>query len=452
MSEGSIFVVDQNEGSRRAMAELLRGAGYEVEAAADPAEALSALSRGGVRMVVADASGNHGSGPEMVALFKAGNPNLPVILTSSCGDVAGALEAIKAGASEYLLKPVSRELVELAVKRCLLSGNGSGRPENAPSVSRPRREKRIVTQDPGFQRVLKAALTVARSGATVLIQGESGTGKELLADFIHMNSDRRNGPYVALNCAALPENLAESELFGHEKGAFTGAVARKPGRFELAHRGTLVLDEISEMPPSIQAKLLRVLQEREVERVGGTRPVPVDVRVIAISNKDLKAAVREGRFREDLFYRIHVVPLVIPSLRERRGDIRLLASHFLEKAACANGTRVKGISPEALKALEAMDWKGNVRELENVIERAALLCEEEVIRPQHLMFDSLETQERSSPLLPAGMSMREMERLLISSTLKEVNGNRTHAARMLGISIRTLRNKLKEYREGLCAV
>jgi two-component system response regulator FlrC len=450
MSEGSIFVVDQNEGSRRAMAELLRGAGYEVESFADPAQALSALSRGGVKMVVADASGNHGAGPETVSLFKAGNPDLPVILTSSCGDVAGALDAIKAGASEYLLKPLSKDIVELAVKRCLLSGNGSGRAENAPS--RTRREKRIVTQDPGFQKVLKAALTVARSGATVLIQGESGTGKELLADFIHMNSDRRNGPYVALNCAALPENLAESELFGHEKGAFTGAVARKPGRFELAHRGSLVLDEISEMPLSIQAKLLRVLQEREVERVGGTRPVPVDVRVIAISNKDLKAAVRDKRFREDLFYRIHVVPLVIPPLRERRGDIRLLASYFLEKTAGVNGTRAKEISPEALKTLEAMEWKGNVRELENVIERAALLCEEEVIRPHHLMFDSLETQDRASPLLPAGMSMKEMERLLISSTLKEVNGNRTHAARMLGISIRTLRNKLREYREGLCAV
>jgi len=452
MSESSILVVDGHAASRESVSRFLQDAGYAVRAAADPTEASMAMASGSVKMVIADTFILGGPCDGIVNHFKSRDPELPVILMASGGDVVSALGAIRAGASDYLLKPVSREILELAVKRCWRNGNGSGKiPDGyGKSLKTQSFEKTIITTDPGFQKIIRVAQGVAASNATVLIEGESGTGKELLASYIHKESLRRNGPYVALNCAALPETLAESELFGHERGAFTGAITRKPGRFEMAHQGTLVLDEISEMPLSIQAKLLRVLQERVIERVGGTRAIPVDVRIIAISNKNIKTAVKDGRFREDLFYRIHVVPLIVPPLRERRGDIPVLARHFLERCALMNGAGRKDISPETLKLLEEMTWHGNVRELENVIERAILLCEGETLKPEHLFLDRMDNSASAgTATMRAGVSMRDMERMLISETLKEVNGNRTHAARMLGISIRTLRNKLKEYRSAL---
>jgi DNA-binding NtrC family response regulator len=293
------------------------------------------------------------------------------------------------------------------------------------------------------------ARQVARSTATVLIQGESGTGKELLASYVHRHSLHPDAPYVAVNCAALPETLAESELFGHEKGAFTGAVARKAGKFELAGKGTLVLDEIGEMPLPLQAKLLRALQEKEVDRVGGGAPVPVDARVVAITNRDLGRAVAAGRFREDLFFRINVVPLAIPPLRERIGDIMLLADHFLARFNEQNGRRVAGFSDEALQALTRHDWRGNVRELENRLERAVLLAEGERIGPRDLGL-SLPAEAAAGACRPMvfrpGITVSEMERQLIMGTLAQVDQNRTRAAEMLGISIRTLRNKLREYR------
>ncbi len=296
--------------------------------------------------------------------------------------------------------------------------------------------------------MLSRARSVAPSTATVLIQGESGTGKELLAAYVHHHSRNSQAPYVALNCAALPDTLAESELFGHEKGSFTGAVGRKIGKFELAKQGTVVLDEISEMPLPLQAKLLRVLQEKEIDRIGGTHPIPIDARVIAISNVDLKTAVNEGKFREDLYYRINVIPLTLPPLRERKEDIELLAEHFLKKYCLANQKTITGIDDVAMKMLINYSWKGNVRELENTMERAVLISVGGIILPEHLLLDLSEHEPESAATFSvnAGYTVREMEKELILRTLKDVDDNRTHAAELLGISIRTLRNKLQEYR------
>jgi transcriptional regulator with PAS, ATPase and Fis domain len=277
--------------------------------------------------------------------------------------------------------------------------------------------------------------------------GESGTGKELLASFIHQHSGQSDRPYIAINCAALPEGLAESELFGYEKGAFTGAVSRKIGKFELANHGTIILDEITEIAIPLQAKLLRVLQEREIDRVGGDKPVPVDTRIIAISNIDINKAVKEGKFREDLFYRINVIPLTIPPLRERKGDIPLLANYFLEKYSLSNNKKMTKIAEETISLLLRYDWKGSVRELENTIERAVLLGKGEVLLPKHLFLEELGSNGRKSVSIRAGLSVKAMEKELIFHTLEEVNNNRTHAAKLLGISIRTLRNKLREYKE-----
>ena len=308
-----------------------------------------------------------------------------------------------------------------------------------------------MTQDPKLLEILELARKVASSRSTILIQGESGTGKELLAAYIHEHSGFKDEPYVAINCAALPDSLAESELFGHEKGAFTGAVTREMGKFELAKQGTVVLDEISEMTPPLQAKLLRVLQEREIDRVGGSRPVPMQARVVAISNVELKQAVSKGKFREDLYYRINVVPITIPPLRERQGDIPLLADHFLAKYSALNNQNMMPISEAAMTQLKSGAWKGNIRELENAIERAVLIGRGPKLMPEHLILDSVALGDQPFEL-GVGlflMPIREMEKQLINKTLEEVNDNRTRAAELLGISIRTLRNKLREYKDEL---
>jgi transcriptional regulator with PAS, ATPase and Fis domain len=305
----------------------------------------------------------------------------------------------------------------------------------------------MIARAEAMQRLMDMAARIAPSPATVLIQGESGTGKEVLARFIHARSGRGDQPFVAMNCAALPENLAESELFGYEKGAFTGAVAQRCGRFERANGGTLLLDEISEMPLPLQAKLLRVLQEKEVERIGGSGVISVDVRVIATTNRDLAQMVREGAFRQDLFYRLRIVPLTLPPLRERRDDIPLLIDHFIEKYQPGRSGDKPCFSDSAMETLLKWPWPGNVRELENAVERALLLRGGDVMGPELLLLetDMTEVPGESAARL-VGMTVRELEERLICQTLKHVNQNRTHAAEMLGISIRTLRNKLKEYR------
>ena len=302
-----------------------------------------------------------------------------------------------------------------------------------------------------MKKVIDMACSIAYSSSTVLVQGESGTGKEMLAKYIHQHSNRNDKPFVAVNCAALPKDLLESELFGHERGSFTGALQRKIGKFELANHGTILLDEISELDMSLQAKLLRVLQEREVDRIGGREPVQIDVRVIATTNSNLREAIDKRTFREDLYFRLNVIPLFIPSLRERKDDIPLLSYYFIKKHCLKNRKKITEISKEAVDVLTSNNWRGNVRELENVIERAILLCNCNIISPEHLFLDTpllAVEKEMIKPSLKAGITVREMERQLIFNTLEEVKGNRTKAAELLGVSIRTLRNKLNEYKYG----
>jgi len=374
-----------------------------------------------------------------------------VIVITAHGTVEDAVAAMKLGAFDFLTKPFSptdvlhlaeRALESASAERATESATGerpSGAGRGRGHEAHPTRT--LVTRDPALLRLLEIAETVASSRAPVLIQGESGTGKELLARFLHERGARRGRPFVAVNCAALPRELLESELFGHERGAFTGAVTRKIGKFELANGGTLLLDEVSEMEVGLQAKLLRVLQEYEVDRVGGAAPLPVDVRVVATTNRRLRDLVGKGAFREDLYYRLTVIPLVVPPLRERRGDVELLADHFLRRFD--TGQR-RTLSPAAREALTARSWPGNVRELENTLERAALLARGPVLEPADLE-DRDAAPARAADGL-AGLTLREVERQLILQTLKRTENNRTQAARLLGISIRTLRNKLAEYR------
>jgi DNA-binding NtrC family response regulator len=452
MGLAPILVVDDESEMRSALSHALTRDGFTVESAASGSKALSKIKKEPVSLVITDLKMPEMSGMEVLGAVRKLAPEIPVIVITAYGSIHNAVEAMQAGAADYLLKPFSFETLGSTVKRVLgnIDGNGDHRHSKQIAAVEPT-IKTLVTQDPKLLDILKLAKSVATSRSTVLIQGQSGTGKELLAAYIHEHSGFKDEPYVAVNCAALPDTLAESELFGHEKGAFTGAVSRKMGKFELAKHGTVVLDEISEMSPPLQAKLLRVLQEREVDRVGGSRSVPMQARVVAISNVDLKKAVSENKFREDLYYRINVVPFTIPPLRERRGDIPLLVEHFLEKYCRLNNQDKKKISDAAMTQLVNNEWKGNIRELENSIERAVLISDGPELLPEHLFLDTADTTSRSHSAISmqAGMTVREVEKQLITKTLEEVNDNRTHAAELLGISIRTLRNKLKEYKQEL---
>jgi DNA-binding NtrC family response regulator len=433
-----ILVVDDEPQMLIAVNETLRRKGYAVTAAASGVEALCRMKEKSFQLVITDMRMPEVSGIDLLRRVRTVTPHTPVILLTAYGTVENAVEAMKQGAFDYLLKPFSSDSLEQVVKRALASGS---RPEDRGSHD-------IVTQDPEMSLVIESACRCAASSATVLIEAESGTGKELLARLIHGRSTRRLNPFVAVNCAALPENLLESELFGFEKGAFTGASASKPGKFELAHRGTLLLDEIGEMASILQAKLLRVLQEKEVDRIGGKDPVKIDVRIIATTNRDLQSLVREGAFREDLYYRLNVVPLAIPPLRRRQGDIPLLADFFCRRYGREFGKEGFQCAPDALAELMSHGWPGNVRELENVIQRALALSSGPLITALDL---SLATDPQSSAqtgtvgALPVGTTMRDMERQLIQRTLDGTGGNRTQAAKMLGISLRTLRNKLNEF-------
>lgn len=459
--QSPILIVDDEPSMRTALSATLKEEGYLVLTAASGEDALrictTRSSKDPFSALLTDIKMPGMNGIDLFQQIQEKWKNMPVILMSAFGTVESAVEAMKWGAADYLVKPFSEKTLLSAIQKALdwekpggkqeinCSGEGSFMPFDGSS--RLRGDKQLITEDPCMKKMLKMAEVVAASQATVLIQAESGTGKELLARFIHDRSPRAHRPFVAINCAAVPETLLESELFGYEKGAFTGAAAKKAGRFELAQMGTLLLDEVSEMQFSLQAKLLRVLQEREVDVLGGKGTLAVDIRVIATTNRPLLDEVKAGRFREDLYYRLNVFPLRIPPLRERIGDIPALVRHFIQRSSEKNGKAVCSITPEALSILMSLSWPGNIRELENIIERALLLCEGGLITHDHLLFPE------NRPPDPEGLSpgqspittVWEAERHLILDTLAQVAGNRTHAARILGISIRTLRNKLREY-------
>jgi len=404
------------------------------------------------RLWVGRMNGNPGTDLSAIEHIRSTFPCMPVILTSAKPSIEEATAAIRAGATEYLPEHVEEERLRAVLESVIHSaGAEHAFKPAAPLRNREPAKTRPIAVNHEMLGILDLSSRIASSRSTVLIQGESGTGKEIIARFIHQSGNRTSGPFVAVNCAALPENLLESELFGHEKGAFTGAAGRKKGKFELAHAGTLLLDEISEMAVSVQAKLLRVLQEREVDRVGGQAPVSVDVRVIATTNRDLAAEVREGNFRQDLFYRLNVVPFHLPPLRKRPEDIAPLADHFLKETASLNGLRPKRLSPAAEERLRQMPWPGNVRELENLMERATLLVDSERIEPDDLAFVHRLGGgcEGPPPTLEEDgvLPLREMEKRMIFRALDDHQGNRTRASKVLGISVRTLRNKLNEYQK-----
>ncbi len=469
-----ILIVDDEVEMRIAMSETLKHCGYPVEVSHNALDALNKFKKGEFSMVITDMTMPKRSGLELLKDIKAINPQIPVLMVTAYGTIETAVEAMKHGAFDYILKPFKFDVFTFVVERALTQGEETkaaapakpGVPENGSAAAAPPAEAReIVTADSAMQKLLGVAENVAKSKATLLIQSESGTGKELLARFIHDRSDRAAGPFVAVNCAALPDTLLESELFGHRKGAFTGAIQDHKGRFEQADGGTILLDEISEMALPLQAKLLRVLQEHEVDRIGGKEPIRVDVRVISTTNRDLFKRVDEGQFREDLFYRLNVIPLHLPPLRDRKGDIPLLADYFIRRHADKNARGTVAVTPDAMEVLCHYNWRGNVRELENVMERALLLSGGKDVQPQHLLMGAAAVTAHGTEAalakkpaaarasgsdgealgIAVGMSMAEAEEKLIFETLRKLGGNRTQAAKVLDISIRTLRNKLNEY-------
>jgi DNA-binding NtrC family response regulator len=442
MQGESILVIDDEQSMRLALSEALSRSGHLVDCVPNGYDALKKVQAASFKLVITDVRMPKMDGLEVLHEIKKVSPQTPVIMITAYGTINNAVEAMKRGAADYVLKPFSFEELDAVVKRALVNG----RQKEVPDRSN-QKQREIVTKDPQMLKLINLSKSIALSKSTVLIQGESGTGKELLARYIHQHSEQKERLFVAVNCAAIPENLLESELFGYEKGAFTGAVSRRLGKFELANESTILLDEVGEMGSQLQAKLLRVLQEFEIDRVGGKEPIPINVRVIATTNVDLKQAVEERKFREDLYYRLNVIPLKIPPLRERKIDIPMLAEHFVEKHSVICKKSAPRVFPEVLTALQNYEWRGNVRELENVLERTVILHGGEDLLPEHLVLEEMsEDREEKGSLAKEGSSVKEMEKKLILKTLDELEGNRTHAAKALGISIRTLRNKLSEYK------
>lgn len=428
-----VLVVEDDASLREALADTLELNGYAVRLSGSAEEALEAMERDLPGLLLSDVQMPGADGHALLQAVKARHPELPVVLMTAYGQIEKAVQAMQDGAADYLPKPFEPDRLLAVVARHYRQTASDA-------------EDQVVARDPATQALLALARRVAATDATVLLTGESGVGKEVLARYIHRHSRRAARPFVAVNCAAIPENLLEATLFGHEKGAFTGATTAQPGKFEQAQGGVILLDEISELPLNLQAKLLRVLQEREVERVGGRVTVALDVRVLAATNCDLAARVRAGQFREDLYYRLNVFPLEIPPLRARRADIPDLAVHCLEKYAGTVGRSGMRLSEAALAALSAYDWPGNVRELGNVVQRAMILAPGPVIEPQHLMLPPAATPDLVTTQAH-GRSIREMEREAILTALARCGGSRKRAAEFLGMSERTLRYKLQRLRE-----
>ncbi|HEY6464392.1 MAG TPA: sigma-54 dependent transcriptional regulator [Candidatus Acidoferrales bacterium] len=443
-----VMVVDDEAPMRAALEAQFRRDGWEVMTAYGANDALAKFRQAPCPLVVTDMRMPDGDGLRVMRGLRELNPQVGVVFLTAFGTVPEAVRAMHEGAYDYLVKPVRFEQLKDVAER-LMAQAGRG-----PNVA-AEHETIFVGESPKLQKLLQRARQVARTDMDVLVEAESGTGKELLARLIHQASGRRNRPFVAVNCAAFPEALLESELFGHARGAFTGASVAKPGKFELAHTGTLLLDEIGELPLQLQPKLLRALQEREVDRLGDTRPLRVDVRVIATTNRSLRSLTEEGKFRADLYYRLNVVPLTIPPLCERSEDVGRLIHHFLQKHTASGRAASPVFTPELVERLEGLIWPGNVRELENLVRRAVALHPGERIGLEFLQEidepaialsrEMIVAQQNSNTGTAPGTSLRDMERRLLESTLEASGGNRTHAARRLGICPRTMRNKIREY-------
>ena len=443
---GRILIVDDEVNARTALAELLRDEGFEVETAADGFKALGKLEAFAPHIVVTDLKMPGMDGIELVKKIRAAEDPVGVVVMTAFGEVSSAVDAMRAGAADYLTKPLDFDVLLVVLDRVLEHQKLSRETRQLRQRVRDRvAPGNIIGSSPPMQRVFEVIDQVAPSKASVLITGESGTGKELVANAIHQRSPRANGPFIKLHCAALAESLLETELFGHERGAFTGAVARKDGRFTLADGGTLFLDEIGEISAAVQVKLLRFLQEHEFERVGGTQTLHVDVRIIAATNRNLLEEIAKGRFREDLYYRLNVVSLEMPPLRERRSDIPALVKFFIDRYAAENGKTIEGCTPATLEVLMNYGWPGNVRELENAIERAVVLATGPQIEPKHLPPNVKPmAMPTGMPVIP-GATMEEIERYAILETLKATAGSTSRAAEMLGISTRTIQYRMHQY-------
>jgi len=450
---GKILIVDDDPGHRTTLKTITRSWGYAVDTADDGETAVQRVKSETVDLILMDVRMAGMSGIQALAQIRAHNPSLPVIIMTAYSSVESAVEALKSGAYDYLIKPLDFEALKLTIERASEHAGLKAENERLRAQLRARPDASgIIGKSPAMKALMDMLVMVAPSDATVLISGESGTGKELIARALHLDSPRRDQPMVVVNCAAIAETLLESELFGHEKGAFTGADKRRDGRFKQADQGTIFLDEIGETSPAMQAKLLRVLQQREIQPVGADKVIEVDVRFVAATNRDLQAEVAEGRFREDLFYRLNVMSLKIPPLRDRIDDIPLLAYHFLEKYARKNRKPSKGFSPLAMDMLIKYDWPGNVRELKNVLERAVILQTGEHVTEKQLPWNIVrkytgeEVPATTAAQAATGeATLESIEKEAILTTLEDAEGNKSEAARRLGITRKTLHNKLKGY-------
>jgi DNA-binding NtrC family response regulator len=452
-----IIVLEDDAIVRNNLESYLRRKHYDVASAGTIAAAQEYLNKDNFDIVFVDVRLPDGNGTDLLKQICARPQKSLVIMMTGFGSVESAVECMKNGAFDYLIKPFSNEQIEVTLRK-------------AEEFTQLVKVNQFLSQDtndcdpdllghsPAMQTLRLLIRKVARTQATVLIQGESGTGKELVARALYRESSRASAPFIKVNCAAIPENLIESEFFGHERGAFTGALSKREGRFELAHGGTILLDEISEVSPSVQAKLLRVLQERELERVGGNRTIKVDVRVIATTNRNLEHSVAKREFRQDLFFRLNVVPIFVPPLRERREDVEFLATEFMRRFARKHGVQIKGFTDEAMRLMKDHSWPGNVRELQNVVERAVILCGDKgMLEPQNLgLTMPVEPASTATVVIalpgPAGppaefLTLSKLEKRHVLAALDRCKGNRTHAAKALDVSIRTLRNKLHEYND-----
>lgn len=449
IEKNSIMIVDDDPAHRTMLRALLGGWGYNIFEADDGSTAIEEVKNRYFDLVLMDVRMLKVSGLEALAQIKSYNPAIPVIIMTAFSSVETAVDALKNGAYDYLTKPLDFDKLRLTIKRAM--EHLQLKEENRllkRNLSQQFDRQNIIGRSPTMAKLLETVAQVAPSEATVLITGESGTGKELIAGAMHFNSHRKEAPFIKINCAALTETLLESELFGHEKGAFTGADRRKEGCFVQAHGGSLFLDEVSEMSLTMQVKLLRVLQEREITRVGGEKVIPVDVRVITATNKDLLQLVKEGSFREDLYYRLNVVGLEIPPLRTREDDIPLLAQHFIEMFASKNKKEIKAFTPKAMDSLLRYDWPGNVRELMNAVERGVVLAQSEYLDDTDLRIFHEGSHENSGPVMLSHETPRpleEVEKETVLRTLESTGGNKSETARRLGITRKTLHKKLKKY-------